>query len=74
MAYVNDLTAYIGMLRGGFPDTKLVAVHTMPQRNARRARLYPSSPLLLVRVRQYLNCMGIQRPESRNDETLASVV
>jgi len=46
MTYIRDLTAYIGMLRVGFPDTKFVAVHTMPQRNARRAHLCLSWALL----------------------------
>ena len=33
--YMVDLTRYLRMLRAGYPDTRLVAVHTMPQRNAR---------------------------------------
>ena len=35
--YVNDLTSYVNMLRAGFPDAALLAVHTMPQQNPRQA-------------------------------------
>ena len=34
--YMDDLTQYLRMLRAGFPDTRLVAVHTMAQRSARQ--------------------------------------
>jgi len=34
--YVTSLTGYIKMLRTGFPDTRFLAVHTMPQRNPRQ--------------------------------------
>jgi len=62
MTYVKNLTAYIGMLRAGFPETKFVAVHTMPQRNARRARPCLLWAQLLVRVRQCVHHMGLRRP------------
>jgi len=33
--YMRDLTGYLHMLRAGYPDTRLVAVHTMAQRSPR---------------------------------------
>ena len=33
--HMRDLTQYLRMLRAGYPGTRLVAVHTMPQRSAR---------------------------------------
>jgi len=37
--YVASLTGYIRMLRDGFPDTRFLAAHTMPQRNPRQEAL-----------------------------------
>jgi len=49
---VASLTGYIRMLRDGFPDTRLLALHTMPQRNPRQEPCciiysWTAAPLLL---------------------------
>ena len=58
-SYVEDLTAYIGMLRAGFPATQFVAVHTMPQRNARHALPHTVvTSLAEDRAQQASRCSG----------------
>ena len=45
--YVASLTGYIQMLRTGFPDTRFLAVHTMPQRNSRRGACQSATRFLV---------------------------